>query len=137
MATDSSTKPKQNPKKANLLDHHSLKHILDESAIEVSLSLSLISRNWIAIFWLLFVFLLNPDLRDFGSLSDLISSFLESIDVWGCGLRLRMKYGDFLIDFRVLGFLLDYEIPFEINMKVKLYPKNGWWIIAWLSLWKT
>uniref|UniRef100_A0A7C9E3N7 Signal peptidase complex subunit 2 n=1 Tax=Opuntia streptacantha TaxID=393608 RepID=A0A7C9E3N7_OPUST len=35
MATDSSTKPKQNPKKANLLDHHSLKHILDESAIEV------------------------------------------------------------------------------------------------------
>ena len=39
MATDSTTKPKQNPKKANLLDHHSLKHILDESAIEVSLSL--------------------------------------------------------------------------------------------------
>ncbi|KAJ8446463.1 hypothetical protein Cgig2_028430 [Carnegiea gigantea] len=35
MATDSTTKPKQNPKKANLLDHHSLKHILDESAIEV------------------------------------------------------------------------------------------------------
>lgn len=35
MASDSSAKPKQNPKKANLLDHHSLKHILDESATEV------------------------------------------------------------------------------------------------------
>lgn len=34
-ASDSSITPKQNPKKANLLDHHSLKNLLDESAIEV------------------------------------------------------------------------------------------------------
>ncbi|PON69067.1 Signal peptidase complex subunit [Parasponia andersonii] len=31
----------KNPKKANLLDHHSIKHILDESVSEVSIILSL------------------------------------------------------------------------------------------------
>lgn len=29
----------KNPKKANLLDHHSIKHILDESVSEVTLIL--------------------------------------------------------------------------------------------------
>ena len=34
MATESKNK-QQNPKKANLLDHNSLKHLLDETANEV------------------------------------------------------------------------------------------------------
>lgn len=38
MSTNNSTSStNKNPKKANLLDHHSIKHILDESASEVVL----------------------------------------------------------------------------------------------------
>ncbi|GAB4854671.1 hypothetical protein Ancab_023254 [Ancistrocladus abbreviatus] len=35
MGNDSKTPITKNPKKANLLDHHSLKHILDESVTEI------------------------------------------------------------------------------------------------------
>ncbi|KAK6933051.1 Signal peptidase complex subunit 2 [Dillenia turbinata] len=35
MANESTNSPPKNPKKANLLDHHSIKHILDESVSEI------------------------------------------------------------------------------------------------------
>ncbi|GMH07057.1 hypothetical protein Nepgr_008897 [Nepenthes gracilis] len=35
MGNDAKTSKTKNPKKANLLDHHSLKHILDESVTEI------------------------------------------------------------------------------------------------------
>ncbi|GMP23292.1 hypothetical protein CsSME_00000944 [Camellia sinensis var. sinensis] len=35
MATTNTSSSNKNPKKANLLDHHSIKHILDESVTEI------------------------------------------------------------------------------------------------------